>query len=67
MNIAYHIKTLLLWDIYSQTSRRTVFDEFVTSLRKLSADFEFGVLNSSLIMDIIVAEITSNRLRERKP
>ena len=42
-----------------------MFDEFVTSLRKFSADCEFGDLNSSLIMDIIVAGVTSNRLRER--
>ena len=40
------------------------FDEFVTSLRKLSADSEFGDLNSSLIRDIIVVGVTSNRLRE---
>ena len=41
-----------------------LFDEFVTSLRKLSADCEFGGLNSSLIRDIIVVGVTSNRLRE---
>ena len=35
------------------------FDEFVTSLRKLSADCEFGDLNSSLIRDIIVVGVTS--------
>ena len=40
------------------------FDEFVTSLRKLSADCEFGDLNSSLIRYIIVVGVTSNRLRE---
>ena len=36
------------------------FDEFVTSLGKLSAACEFGDLNSSLIRDIIVAGVTSN-------
>ena len=36
------------------------FDEFVTSLRKLSADCGFGDLNSSLIRDIIVVGVTSN-------
>ena len=41
------------------------FDEFVTSLRKLSADCEFGDLNSYLVRDIIVVGVTSNRLRER--
>ena len=40
------------------------FDEFITPLRKLSADCEFGDLNSSLISDIIVVGVTSNRLRE---
>ena len=35
------------------------FDEFVTSLRKLSADCEFGDLNSSLIRNIIVVGVTS--------
>ena len=40
-------------------------DEFVSSLRKLSADCEFGDLNSSLIGDIIVVGVTSNRLTER--
>ena len=40
------------------------FDEFVTSLRKLSADCEFSDLNSSLIRDIIIVGVTSNRLRE---
>ena len=46
------------------------FDEFVTSLRKLSADCEFGDLNSSLTRDIIVVGVTSNRLRacmQREP
>ena len=42
------------------------FDEFVTSLRKLSADCEFCDLNSSLIRDIIVVLVTSNQLRKRK-
>ena len=36
------------------------FDEFVTSLRKVSANCEFGALNSSLIRDIIVDGVTSN-------
>ena len=40
------------------------FDEFDTSLRKLSVDCEFGDLNSSLIRDIIVVGVTSYRLRE---
>ena len=40
------------------------FDEFVTSLRKLFADCEFDELNSSLIRDITVVGVTSNRLRE---
>ena len=43
------------------------FHEFVTSLRKLSADCQFGNLNSSLIRDIIVVGVTSNRIRERVP
>ena len=41
------------------------FGEFVISLRKLSANCDFGDLNSSLIRDIIVVGVTSNRLRER--
>ena len=36
------------------------FDEFVTSLRKVSTNCEFGALNSSLIRDIIVDGVTSN-------
>ena len=40
------------------------FGEFVISLRKLSANCDFGDLNLSLIRDIIVVGVTSNRLRE---
>ena len=41
------------------------FDEFVTQLRKLSSECEFGTLCASLIKDIIVIGIIDNRLRER--
>ena len=41
-----------------------LFDEFVTSLQKLSADCEFGDLNSSLIRDIIAVGVTSTQLRK---
>ena len=41
-----------------------MLDEFVTLLRKFSAECEFGDLNLSLITDIIVAGVTSNLLRE---
>ena len=36
------------------------FDEFVTSLRKPSADCEFGDLNSCSIRGIILVGVTSN-------
>ena len=41
------------------------FDEFVTELKKRSADCEFDTLRDSLIRDIIICGINDNRLRER--
>ena len=41
------------------------FDEFVTELKKRSADCEFEQLRDSLIRDIIICGINDNRLRER--
>lgn len=38
------------------------FDEFVTFLQKLSADYDFGKLTSPLIRKIIVVGVKSNRL-----
>ena len=67
MNTAYPVKTLLLrhkFFTHRQVEGQS-FDEFVTSLRKLSADCEFGELTSSLIRDIIVVGVTSNQLREQ--
>ena len=67
MNIVYQVKILLFWNIFFTHWKveLRLFDEFVTSLKKLSADCEFGDLSSSLIRDIIVVRVTSNRLRER--
>ena len=67
MNTVYHVKTFTFlrhkFFTHRQVERQS-FDEFVTSLRKLSAGCEFGDLNSSLIRDIIVVGVNSNRLRE---
>ena len=41
------------------------FDEFVTELKKRSADCEFSQLRDSLIRDIVICGIIDNRLRER--
>jgi hypothetical protein len=41
------------------------FDEFVTELKKRSAECEFEALRESLIRDIIICGINDNRLRER--
>ncbi|CAB3995097.1 Hypothetical predicted protein [Paramuricea clavata] len=41
------------------------FDEFVTELKKRSAECEFEPLCESLIRDIIICGINDNRLRER--
>ena len=41
------------------------FDEFVTELKKRSADCEFEQLRDSLVRDIIICGINDNRLRER--
>ena len=65
MNIVYHEITFLRYTFFTHRQvEGQSFDEFATSLRKLSADCEFGGLNSSLIRDIIVVGVTSNRLRE---
>jgi hypothetical protein len=42
------------------------FDEFVTELKKRSAECEFETLRESLIRDIIICGINNNRLRERR-
>jgi len=41
------------------------FDQFVTALKKLAADCEFGDLKDSLIRDRIVCGTTDSKLRER--
>ena len=41
------------------------FDDFVTNLKKLSQDCEFGTLCDSLIRDVIIIGILDNRVRER--
>ena len=41
------------------------FDDFMTQLKKLSADCEFGELKDSLIRDVIIIGVSDNRLRER--
>ena len=41
------------------------FDDFVTQLKKLSADREFGEFKDSLIRDVIIIGVSDNRLRER--
>ena len=41
------------------------FDEFMTQLKKLSSDCEFGELKNSLIKDIVVIGVADNSLRER--
>jgi hypothetical protein len=41
------------------------FDEFVTELKKRSAECEFETLRKGLIRDIIICGINNNRLRER--
>ena len=40
------------------------FDDFVTNLKKLSQDCEFGTLCDSLIRDVIIIGILDNRVRE---
>ena len=41
------------------------FDEFMTQLKKLSRDCEFGERKNSLIKDIVVIDVTDDSLRER--
>ena len=41
------------------------FDQFVTELKKLSQDCEFGELCNSLIRDVIIMGLLDNKLRER--
>ena len=41
------------------------FDEFMTKLKKLSSDCEFGELKNSLIKDIVVIGVTDDSLPER--
>ena len=41
------------------------FDEFVTELKKRSAEWEIEALRKHLIRDIIICGINDNRLRER--
>ena len=41
------------------------FDDFVTQLKKLSADCEFGEFKDSLIRDVIIIGVSDNRLCER--
>ena len=50
--------------IYKQKEGEN-FDDFVTQLKKLSADCEFGELKDSLIRDVIIIGVSDNRLRER--
>ena len=40
-------------------------DDFVTQLKKLSANYEFGELKDSLIWDVIIIGVSDNRLHER--
>ena len=49
---------------YKQREGQT-FSEFLTQLRKLSTDCEFGELKDSLIRDIIVIGILDKRVQER--
>eukprot|EP00112_Aurelia_sp_Birch-Aquarium-sp1_P017827 Seg4172.1 transcript_id=Seg4172.1/GoldUCD/mRNA.D3Y31 product="hypothetical protein" protein_id=Seg4172.1/GoldUCD/D3Y31 len=42
-----------------------LFDDFVTDLKKLSAECEFSELNYSLVRDMIIVGCSDNRLRER--
>ena len=41
------------------------FDEFVTELKKRSAECQFGTLKDELVRDIIICGLADNRLRER--
>ena len=41
------------------------FDEFMTQLKRLSSDCEFGELKNSIIKDIVVIGVTDDSLRER--
>ena len=41
------------------------FDEFMTQLKKLSSDCEFGELKKSLIKDIVVIGVADESLRQR--
>ena len=41
------------------------FDKFMTQLKRLSSDCEFGELKNSLIKDIVVIGVTNDSLRER--
>ena len=41
------------------------FDEFMTQLKNLSSDCEFGELKNSLIKDIVVIGVIDHSLRER--
>ena len=41
------------------------FNEFVTELKKLSDDCEFGTIKGSLVKDIIICGVNDSNLRER--
>ena len=41
------------------------FDQFVTELKKLSQECEFGELRNSFIRDVIIMGLSDNKLKER--
>ena len=49
---------------HKQTTGQS-FSEFVTELKNLSDDCEFGDLKDSLVKDIIICGVNNNNLRER--
>ena len=58
--------TLLRHKFFTQHQQEgQCFDDFVTLLKTLSQDCEFGELRPSLIRDILIIGISSNKLRER--
>ena len=46
-------------------SRWPEFNEFVTEMKKRSAECQFGTLKDELVRDITICGLADNRLRER--
>ena len=57
--------TLLRFKFFTHRQEEQLFDEFVTQLKKLSNDCEFGALRDSLVKDMIIIGNKDRRLQER--